>query len=175
MGEQYIKEYSVCCPRTLQKGKHQVEYAKATCTRVPDTLLHFHCTINGKCKDCERDYQEQKNCGMNMERNGQTDVYPRGLQISIQYLYRSFFRFTGPFRKPYGKGRYPGYKTVGLLCGQSESKENTKPQKQTSFNRSIHLLQDMAVLQKAVYKSMKEIDGHGTDSQYRVKMLFPGN
>ena len=58
MGEQYIKEYSVCCPRTLQKGKHQVEYAKATCTRGPDTLLHFHCTINGKCKDCERDYQE---------------------------------------------------------------------------------------------------------------------
>ena len=41
MGEQYIKEYSVCCPRTLQKGKHQVEYAKATCTRVPDTLLLF--------------------------------------------------------------------------------------------------------------------------------------
>lgn len=58
MGERYVKEYSVCCPRTLQKGKHQVEYAKATCTRVPDTLLHFHCTINGKCKDCERDYQE---------------------------------------------------------------------------------------------------------------------
>ena len=35
MGEQYIKEYSVCCPRTLQKGKHQVEYAKATCTGCP--------------------------------------------------------------------------------------------------------------------------------------------
>ncbi|HIV39085.1 MAG TPA: hypothetical protein H9747_08835 [Candidatus Blautia stercorigallinarum] len=53
-----MREYPVCCPRTLQKGKHEVEYAKATCTRVPDTLLHFHCTINGKCKDCERDYQE---------------------------------------------------------------------------------------------------------------------
>ena len=60
MGEKYVREYPVCCPRTLQKGKHEVEYAKATCTRVPDTLLHFHCTINGKCKDCERDYQEYK-------------------------------------------------------------------------------------------------------------------
>ena len=42
MGERYVKEYPVCCPRTLQKGKHQVEYAKATWIRccistVPST------------------------------------------------------------------------------------------------------------------------------------------
>ena len=58
MGEKYVREYTIYCPRTQQRGTHKVEYAKATCTRVPDTMLHFWCSVNGKCKDCEVDYQD---------------------------------------------------------------------------------------------------------------------
>ena len=58
MGDRYTKEYQVYCPRTQQKAEHVVEYARATCTRVPDTVLHFHCTRDERCKDCERDYLE---------------------------------------------------------------------------------------------------------------------
>ena len=56
MAEKYTREYEVYCPRTQKKAKHTVEYARATCTRVPDTMLHFHCGLEGSCKDCEKDY-----------------------------------------------------------------------------------------------------------------------
>lgn len=54
----YVKEYESICPKTKEKVKHTVQYAKATCTRVPDTLLHFSCSMNGSCKECEDDYRE---------------------------------------------------------------------------------------------------------------------
>ncbi len=58
MAEKYTREYEIYCPRTQKKARHTVEYAKATCTRVPDTLLHFHCSLEGACKDCEKDYAD---------------------------------------------------------------------------------------------------------------------
>lgn len=39
--EKYVKEYKRQCPRTHRDAVHKVEYAKATCSRVPDTMLHF--------------------------------------------------------------------------------------------------------------------------------------
>lgn len=80
-----------------------------------------------------------------MERKSGAKIYPGRLRIPFQYLYRSFFGFAGLPGEPYGKGRYPGYKTVRRLCGQYKSQKNTRAQKQTGFQRSIYLFQDMAV------------------------------
>lgn len=52
----YSREYEVQCPKDQKTAKHRVEYAKATCTRVSDTLLHFHCSKEECCKECEEDY-----------------------------------------------------------------------------------------------------------------------
>ena len=58
MAETFTREYDVYCPRTRKKAHHTLQYAKATCTRGPDTLLHFHCGLEGQCKDCEKDYED---------------------------------------------------------------------------------------------------------------------
>lgn len=58
MAETFTREYDVYCPHTRKKAHHTLQYAKATCTRVPDTLLHFHCGLEGQCKDCEKDYED---------------------------------------------------------------------------------------------------------------------
>ena len=56
--EKYVKEYERQCPRTHRDAVHKVEYAKATCSRVPDTMLHFFCALEGNCKDCQKDYED---------------------------------------------------------------------------------------------------------------------
>ena len=57
--EKYVKEYKRQCPMTQRDAVHKVEYAKATCSRVLDPMLHFTCSLEGRCKDCEKDYQDE--------------------------------------------------------------------------------------------------------------------
>lgn len=52
----YIKEETMVCPKTRREAVHTLTYKKATCTRVPDTLLHFACSQNPRCKECTEEY-----------------------------------------------------------------------------------------------------------------------
>ena len=53
---EYIKEEMASCPKNHREATHTLTYKKATCTRVPDTLLHFMCSLNPRCKVCVEEY-----------------------------------------------------------------------------------------------------------------------
>lgn len=53
---EYKKEETSTCPRDQREAVHTLTYKKATCSRVPDTLLHFMCSRNPRCKECAEDY-----------------------------------------------------------------------------------------------------------------------
>lgn len=53
---EYIKEETSACPKNHREAVHTLTYRKATCTRVPDTLLYFACNLNPGCKECMEDY-----------------------------------------------------------------------------------------------------------------------
>lgn len=53
---EYKKEETPTCPRDQREAVHTLTYKKATCSRVPDTLLHFMCSRNPRCKECAEDY-----------------------------------------------------------------------------------------------------------------------
>ena len=52
----YKKEEEASCPKNGQKATHTLTYKKATCTRVQDTLLHFMCSVDSRCKECVEEY-----------------------------------------------------------------------------------------------------------------------
>lgn len=53
---EYTRKERARCPRMNKDVTHTILYRKATCTRVPDTILHFSCDGDLRCGDCERDY-----------------------------------------------------------------------------------------------------------------------
>lgn len=44
------------CPTDRTKVKHTIVFKKATCTRVDDIILHFHCDRDSKCVKCQQNY-----------------------------------------------------------------------------------------------------------------------
>ena len=52
--EKYVKEYKRQCPRTQRDAVHKVEYAKATCSRVLDPMLHFTCSLGADVKTVKK-------------------------------------------------------------------------------------------------------------------------
>lgn len=55
-GTRYEKEELSTCPRDRSEVIHKITYKKATCTRVPDTVLHFVCSRDPGCQECAEEY-----------------------------------------------------------------------------------------------------------------------
>ena len=53
---EYTKTEESACPKNQKAAVHTLRYKKATCSRVPDTILHFSCSLDSRCKDCQEDY-----------------------------------------------------------------------------------------------------------------------
>lgn len=53
---EYIKEEKMVCPKNKREATQTLTYKKATCSRVPDTLLHFMCNLDSRCKECAEEY-----------------------------------------------------------------------------------------------------------------------
>ncbi len=51
---QLTREYQ--CPTDASKVTHTITYRRATCTRVDDTIEHFHCSRDSKCVKCQQNY-----------------------------------------------------------------------------------------------------------------------
>lgn len=54
--KQYTSTYKCKCPTDLSDVTHTILYQKATCTRVDDVILHFHCDRDSKCVKCYQNY-----------------------------------------------------------------------------------------------------------------------
>lgn len=54
--KQYTNTYKRKCPTDASDVTHTVLYQKATCTRVDDVILHFHCDRDSKCVKCYQNY-----------------------------------------------------------------------------------------------------------------------
>lgn len=54
---EYTKTEEAACPRNKKPALHTIRYQKATCTRVPDTILYFSCSLDFRCKECIQDYR----------------------------------------------------------------------------------------------------------------------
>ena len=52
----YEKEELFTCPQDRSKVIHKITFKKATCTRVPDTVLHFVCSRDPNCQECAEEY-----------------------------------------------------------------------------------------------------------------------
>lgn len=52
----YEKEELSTCPQDRTEVIHKITFKKATCTRVPDTVLHFVCSRNPHCQECAEEY-----------------------------------------------------------------------------------------------------------------------
>ncbi len=44
------------CPLDGSKAVHTVWLAKSTCTRFPDDVLDFTCSLKEDCRECEENY-----------------------------------------------------------------------------------------------------------------------
>lgn len=55
-GAVYEKEELSTCPRDGSKVIHKITFKKATCTRVPDSVLHFVCSHDPLCEECAGEY-----------------------------------------------------------------------------------------------------------------------
>lgn len=55
-GEEYTRTYQTKCLTDVSDVTHTVTYKKATCTRVDDIILHFHCSRDSKCVKCYQNY-----------------------------------------------------------------------------------------------------------------------
>ncbi|BFL46892.1 hypothetical protein C3B58_20760 [Lactonifactor longoviformis] len=53
---EYTLTFDSKCPADASKVLHTVIYKKATCTRVDDIILHFHCSRDSKCVKCQHNY-----------------------------------------------------------------------------------------------------------------------
>lgn len=54
--DEYTQTYAYRCPTDARDVTHTVIYKKATCTRVDDIVLHFHCSRDSKCVKCQQNY-----------------------------------------------------------------------------------------------------------------------
>lgn len=52
----YTAASSIKCPKNNRDAIHTVTYKKATCTRVDDIILNFHCSQDAQCLECQLDY-----------------------------------------------------------------------------------------------------------------------
>lgn len=52
----YEKEELSTCPQDGSGVIHKITFKKATCTRVPDTVLHFVCSRDSGCQECAEEY-----------------------------------------------------------------------------------------------------------------------
>lgn len=55
-GTVYEKEEASACPQDGSRVIHKITFKKATCTRVPDTVLHFVCSRDPLCEECAGEY-----------------------------------------------------------------------------------------------------------------------
>lgn len=55
-GTVYEKEELSTCLQDGSKVVHKITFKKATCTRVPDTVLHFVCSRDPGCQECAEEY-----------------------------------------------------------------------------------------------------------------------
>lgn len=57
MKEEYQEIYeNQTCPLDEQKATHTVWFTKGTCTRFPDDVLDFSCSLNPDCNLCKNEY-----------------------------------------------------------------------------------------------------------------------
>lgn len=52
----YLMDVTAFCPKRLMQTKHTITLEKSSCTRVPDSLVHFSCELNSQCRDCMENY-----------------------------------------------------------------------------------------------------------------------
>lgn len=53
----YTQKFDSRCPVDSSKVIHTVQFRKATCTRVDDTVEDFHCNRDSKCVKCTENYR----------------------------------------------------------------------------------------------------------------------
>lgn len=53
---EYIVVFHRNCAKKAGEAEHTITYRKATCTRVDDIVLNFHCSIDSQCDDCRNEY-----------------------------------------------------------------------------------------------------------------------
>lgn len=53
----YTQKFNSICPVDSSKVVHTVQFRKATCTRVDDTVEDFHCSRDGGCVKCTENYR----------------------------------------------------------------------------------------------------------------------
>ena len=57
MKEKHEETYeNQTCPRDGKKAVHTVWIAKSTCTRFPDDVLDFSCSLDPDCSECISEY-----------------------------------------------------------------------------------------------------------------------
>ena len=121
MGERYVKEYPVCCPRTLQKGKHQVEGGLRALQVNPGQLHNlFHKQYQAdllfpdKILAGKRSCGQRSSCGKSpylrrhpvlLQRRSSSGISAAPGFFSAQHLVCPApsvrRRFTGHLRKPF--------------------------------------------------------------------------
>ena len=53
----YTQKFGGRCPVDASKVVHTVQFRKATCTRVDDTVEDFRCSRDSKCVKCTENYR----------------------------------------------------------------------------------------------------------------------
>ena len=53
----YTQKFDSRCPVDASKVVHTVQFRKATCTRVDDTVEDFYCSRDSKCVKCTENYR----------------------------------------------------------------------------------------------------------------------
>ena len=53
----YTQKFDSRCPVDASKVVHTVQFMKATCTRVDDTVDDFRCSRDSKCVKCTENYR----------------------------------------------------------------------------------------------------------------------
>lgn len=57
MKEKYQETYeNQTCPLNDKKAVHTVLFAKSSCTRFPDDVLDFFCSLDSDCEQCKDNY-----------------------------------------------------------------------------------------------------------------------
>ncbi|HIY18017.1 MAG TPA: hypothetical protein IAA44_01275 [Candidatus Blautia avistercoris] len=53
---EYTETYQSYCPKHNTRVVHTVIFKKRTCSRIQETVLHFTCSQDSRCKECQKDY-----------------------------------------------------------------------------------------------------------------------
>lgn len=54
--DEYIKTYQSKCLTDASDVTHTIIFKRATCSRVDDLIIHFHCSRDSKCVKCQQNY-----------------------------------------------------------------------------------------------------------------------